>query len=306
MNCFRTLWVLVGVAFAPRALAQDAGVTDAGAGAGSPVTVVQRAPGVRRLQASQRYRLEAPRDFDLPLRTARGECFEVAGYATGASRVTVQVFEGSAALGSPVPLTNSTGALARRGFCATLGGPSYRVQVHADGPAWWALAVLVAPRPAGPAPSGADAGASVMDAAAPSDAPDGGPRRAGPAPGGVPVGGPERDYVGARLRAWAAEHPGSAGFTDAVRVTLNTNQTYDQTLQLGSGQCVAVVVAGVPSVADLVLELFDPVGNRVALDATHTSLESVRHCAAYAGPVRFRARMFSGAGLVGVQALTVP
>jgi hypothetical protein len=145
-----------------------------------------------------------------------------------------------------------------------------------------------------------DAGAVVDVAAAPADA----GRRAAPT-GGVPVGGPEQDYVGARLRAWAAQHPGAVGFSNAVRVTLQTNQAHEATYSLGSGQCIVVVAAGVPSVADFHLELYDPVGNRVAQDSTHTSLESVQHCAVYAGPVRFRARVFSGGGLVALQALTV-
>ena len=274
------------------AAAQDAGVTLT-----DPAPVVRAARGTAAPRAERSVRARSPGDTLVPIHTVRGECYEVLGYATGAAQVRAQVMARTAEVGEALSLANSSGQAVRGRFCADLGGALYALRVHAEGPAWWAVAVV-------PVASGADAGVAPPP---PPPAVDAGTVANRPAAVvHPPVGGTEQDYVGGQVRAYAVHHGGLVGLAVVVRRALATNETYEAALPLTSGHCVDVVAAGVPSVGDLVIELEDPSGNRVAQDSTHQGTEAVHYCPAYAGSYRLRVRMFSGQGLTAIQALTEP
>ncbi len=289
-----TLSMLVHVTLSATALAQDAGVVDAPAV--NPMGVVMAARGAAStvvLSHTRRHRGAQPYEETLRMPLVRGRCYELIGYATGASPVFAQVLAGRARVGDSLAMTNSVGRAARRRFCAVEPGELYALEVRAEGEAWWYLAVV-------PTDGAVDAGV----AARPSQTADAGAGVATPTER-FPVGGGD-DYVARQIQAFARQRPGIEGLTRAARVTLPTNGVYEAPVVIPTGRCVQAVAAGVPSVADLVVELEDPAGHRVAQDATRRNVESVRHCASYAGAFRMRVRVFSGAGLVGVQCLLEP
>jgi hypothetical protein len=276
------------------ALAQDEGVADAPTT--NPMGVVMAARGAATpvLSVTRRHRRAQPFEETMRVPVERGRCYEVLAYATGTSPVFAQVLAGHARVGDSLAMTNSIGRVARQRFCATQPAELYSLELRAEGESWWYLAVV-------PAGGAADAGVGIRTttttviAAGDTTTPA---RR-------YPIGGGD-DYVARQIQAFARQRPGIEGITETARVTLPTNGAYEGTVAIPSGRCVHVVAAGVPSVADLVVELEDPAGHRVAQDATRRNVESVRHCASYAGTFRLRVRVFSGAGLVGVQALLEP
>lgn len=284
--------------FSSVAQCQDAGLPEV-----NPALVVRAAVQgtTPRLSRTVRQRTAPRADAVLPLRATRGECLEVVGYATGAARVAVEVVLRDVPVASEVVLTNSLAQVARGRFCAEVS-TGYSLRVRAEGPAWWSLVVL-------PATAPQDAGtsvvrnASVPDAPAAPDAPAPGPAVVVPS---VPIGGTEGDYVAGQIRSLARTRALGPALTAASRWTLETNGFREITAVVPSGSCVELVAAGVPSVGDLVLELYDPTGNRVAQDATHQGTESARFCPPYAGPYRGRVRVFAGAGLVAGQLLAAP
>lgn len=275
------------------ALAQDAGVADAPTL--NPMGVVMSARGLTApvLSLTRRHRRAQPFEETVRMPVTRGRCYEVLAYATGAAPVFAQVIAGRARVGDSLAMTNSIGRVARQRFCATEPAELYAIELRAEGESWWYLAVV-------PTEGAPDAGPAIRTstttviAAAPTTTPT---RR-------YPLGGD--DYVGRQILSFARQRPGIEGLTEMARVTLPTNGAYEGAVAIPTGRCVHVVAAGVPSVADLVVELEDPAGHRVAQDATRRNLESVRHCASYAGTFRLRVRVFSGAGTVGVQALLEP
>ncbi len=285
---------MIGALVCAQAFAQDAGV-DAPTVNPMGVVMAARGGGAPVLSHTRRHRRAQPYEETLRMPLERGRCYEVLGYATGAAPVFAQVIAGRARVGDSLAMTNSVERVARRRFCATELGSLYALEVRAEGEAWWYLAVMPianlvevdagAPRPAVTVSS--DAGALV----APTQR--------------FAIGGGD-DYVARQIQGFARPRAGLVGVTATERRTLPTNGVYESTVVIPSGRCVHVVAAGVPSVADLVVELEDPAGHRVAQDATRRNVESVRHCAAYAGTFRLRVRVFSGAGLVGVQALMEP
>jgi hypothetical protein len=269
--------------------------------------------GQRPLQRQgARHAGTAPRDWTVALHTTRGQCYELVAVAAGSHRVTAEVRARRARLGEPLSLATSSG-VARTRFCATLPGRAYAVAVHADGATRWALALRPAPVEP-PAPPPPDPGAGQRDRLAAALAsnnartPEGvtitGEQTAD-AGGAIPVGGTENDYVGTQLRAFVRSRPGARPLIAAIRANLATNQTREVPLSLQGGQCVELVVAGVPSVTDVNLELFDPAGNRVADEHQHAALENLHYCAAYTGSYRLTVRMFAGSGLTGIQAFEV-
>lgn len=289
-----SLIVSLAVSSATPARAQprrvDAGV-DAGPSATSLVDL-SRAGSDPVLRIARHVQFEANVTERLPVR--RGQCYALLGAATGVSQVTAQVMFRGTEITPLVALASSRGAAARQRFCVEEAAEAYRVDVHAEGPSSWDVAVVpvegAAPGPAQP-PTAAAADAGVADVAGP------------PVVAFAPhaPGGDGHDYVSAQVRAWAAAHPGARAVTDLIRDDLRTNAFHEMRLALESGRCVSVVAAGVPSVADMSLTLDDPSGHRVVEDATHRGTESVRWCAPYSGPHLLRVRMFSGFGRVGVQ-----
>lgn len=274
------------------AMAQDAGVDGT-----NPALVVRAAlhGAVPRISRTVRQRVAPSSDVVIPLRPTRGECLEVMGYASGAARVSAEVVLRDVPVASEVVFTNSTGQVGRGRFCASLGGVAYELRVHAEGPAWWSLVVLTVP------PATADASVAV-DATAPATPVVNAPNTpAQPPAAQFPVGGAETDYVAGQIRSIARSHSLGAPLNAATRWTLDTNAFREVSAMVPSGQCVELAASGVPSVGDLVLELYDPTGNRMAQDATHQATESARYCPAYAGIYRARVRVFSGAGLVAAQ-----
>lgn len=276
------------------ASAQDAGAVDAPTV--NPMGVVMAARGAATPIFSHTRRHRRAQTFEETLRmpVVRGRCYEVLGYATGAAPVFAQVVAGHARVGDSLAMTNSVGRVARQRFCATEPAELYGMELHAEGESWWYLAVV-------PTEAVVDAGVTARAVTAPVGA---GSVSTTPSRR-YPVGGGD-DYVARQIQGFARQRPGVEGATETARVTLPTNGAYEGAVSVPSGRCVHVVAAGVPSVADLVVELEDPAGHRVAQDATRRNVESVRHCASYAGTFRMRVRVFSGAGLVGVQALLEP
>lgn len=246
------------------------------------------------LSHTRRHRRNEPFQETLRMPVERGRCYEVIGYATGSAPVFAQVLVGRGRAGESLAMTNSVSRVARQRFCATEPADLYNLELRAEGESWWYLVVT-------PADGGPDAGAALRTTTT---------RVINEAPATVttrrfPIGGGS-DFVARQIQEFARQRPGVEAITEMARATLPTNGTYEGSVAIPSGRCVHVIAAGVPSVADLVVELEDPAGHRVAQDATRRNVESVRHCASYAGAFRLRVRVFSGAGLVGVQALIEP
>ena len=284
---------MIGALVSSQGFAQDAGV-DAPAVNPMGVVMAARGGGAPVLSHTRRHRRAQPYEETLRMPLERGRCYELVGYATGSAPVFAQVIAGRARVGDSLAMTNSVERAARQRFCATELGSLYALEVRAEGEAWWYLAVM-------PLANLVDAGATPRPAVTAS--PDAGVLVAPTQR--FAIGGGD-DYVARQIQGFARPRAGLVGVTATERRTLPTNGVYESTVVIPSGRCVHVVAAGVPSVADLVVELEDPAGHRVAQDATRRNVESVRHCAAYAGTFRLRVRVFSGAGLVGVQALMEP
>lgn len=282
------------VALANIAQAQDAG-HDGGVGGVSARAMVDAATGHARVivRAAGRERAEARRM--VPLRLTEGECVVLVGAATGASQVRVR-FEGRAAsVGGARPLANSRGEAVRARVCADVPGP-YRLVVEADGAAEWAVSLVSDDRAQREVP---DAGVTAPSVRVGDD-------RSSADAGAVFVIGQGRDYIAAEVRRFAQSRPPRVAITPLEREVLATNAVHNRVLTLSAGRCVEVVAAGVPSVADLSLELFDPTGGSVARDNTHRGVEFLRYCPTYGGRYSVSVRVFAGAGMVGVQALSEP
>jgi len=294
----RTHSLIAALCLPAQALAQDAGVEDVPMV--NPTTVVMAARGDATTVFNDARRHRGPEAYERTQRlpVARGRCYEVLGHAVGTQPAFAQVTVGRAHLGESVALTNAVGRVARQRFCVTQPPELYAVTLRAEGPAWWYVAVVE--RGDDPALGGTRA-ARTAEGTAPA------PRE------GVRVsqeqhviGGDLADYVARQIQEFARRRPGVTGFTPVTRRQLPTNGFYEGAMVIPSGRCVDIVAVGVPSVADLVVELEDPSGHRVAQDAARRAIESIRYCAPYAGTFRVRVRVFSGAGLVGVQTLLEP
>ncbi len=294
MRARSIFFTLPFTALTATASAQDAGVVDAPAI--NPMSVVMAARGGSPLVLShtRRHRRAQPFEETLRMPVERGRCYEVIGYATGSAPVFAQVLAGRARVGESLAMTNSVARVARQRFCATEPAGLYGLELRAEGESWWYLVVT-------PVDGAPDAGAVLRTTTTTviNEAPAAVTTRR------FPIGGGS-DFVARQIQEFARHRPGIEGITETARVTLPTNGAYEGAVAIPSGRCAHVVAAGVPSVGDLVVELEDPAGHRVAQDATRRNVESVRHCASYAGTFRLRVRVFSGAGLVGVQALLEP
>lgn len=264
---------------------------DAGVDPGpTPQSLVDAARGSEEpaLRLARRVQFEANATARLPIH--RGQCYALVGAATGTSQVTAQVMFRNTEITPTIALASSRGVATRQRFCAEESADAYRLDVHAEGPSSWDVAVVPVEGAPTPVVAVVDAGVDAGSPALPTV-------RFAP----HPPGGMGNDYLAAQVRAFAGARPGLRGVTDLERVDLRTNAVHELRLPLESGRCVDVVAAGVPSVADMNLTLDDPSGHRVTEDATHRNTEAVRWCAPYTGVHLFRVRMFSGFGRVGVQ-----
>ncbi len=278
----------------------------------NPATEVRTAVGTARPIAAQtqHYTAAAARDWTLRLRTRMGQCYEVLGLAVGTSRVTADVNARNTRAADTVLISTSNERVARGAFCVTLPGNVYSVRVHADGATNWSLSVVPSSGPLNVGLPGTGTTAPAPDAGTATSLTVGGGRIADagapalpPAPV-YPVGGTENDYVALQLRAFVSAHPGARAVNAVDRGVLQTNQSRELTLSLNGAQCVDVVAAGMPSVSDVDIEITDPGGNRVAQDAGHRGVESVRFCPSYTGRYRVAVRIFQGLGLTAVQAFS--
>lgn len=279
---------------------RDAGAMDAGPSPSALVSALRG--GLRELNGwGGRQVRDEPVETTYALgRIMPGRCYAVIGAATGASQVRVRVVARTADVVAPTPIANSRGEAVRRDFCARYPSDWFQLMLAVDGAALWHVELVELP---GDASAPEPEPVVVRDAGAATDAPS------GPAPLAFrpqPVGGDAQDYVGNQLRAYARARPRLVGFSATERRRLATNEAWSARYALPAGRCVELVAAGVPSVADMVLELEDPAGQRVAQDGTHRATEAVRHCPRFAGSYTARVRVFSGAGAVAVQMLIEP
>ena len=259
----------------------------------SPESMVATLRAGRTPIASQSRRSRAEEVEAVRPRLERGRCYEIVGAAQGASQVRVQVRVREAVEGAALALANSQETPVRGRFCVVEAPELYRLDVEATGPAWWHVEVFPSDeRVASPETRG------PSTPEPPEAVPTSAPRFA--------VGGTAQDYLAGQLRQMAAHRAGTVGFTDVVRRRLGTNEFIEAQVTLPSERCVEVLGAGVPSVADLVVELEDPAGHRVATDNTHRGSESARYCTRYAGVFRYRVRVFMGSGDVAAQVVIAP
>lgn len=130
---------------------------------------------------------------------------------------------------------------------------------------------------------------------------------AAPAVATAPVGGAGTDFVATRIRArhQAAGEHGTA-INDVVRGELTTSLSRDFEVAAEAGHCYVVLAAGVPSVRELDLKVFDALGNELARDAERDAFPRARFCPTIAGRFRVNVRMFQGYGPYGVQVFQVP
>lgn len=232
------------------------------------------------------------------VRVMPGRCYALIGAATGAAQVRVQVRARVATVVAPTPIANSLGEAVRRDFCARFPSDWYELLLTVEGAAQWHVALVELPGDAG-APEPEIPQVARSEREAPGDPPP-------PTFRPEPVGGAEQDYIGNQLRAYARARTRLVGFSPTIRTRLATNEAWSAQYALPAGRCVELVAAGVPSVADLVMELEDPAGQRVAQDGTHRATEALRHCPRFAGRYTARVRMFSGQGAVAIQLLIEP
>jgi hypothetical protein len=286
---FAALGASLGLA-AHAAHAQDAGARDAGEASPESLVAPLRGGRVPAMVNARHTRIAATEA--LRPRLERGRCYELVGAALGAAQVRAQVRVREAVGGPALALANSQGTAARQRFCVTEAPELYRIDVEAWSAARWHLEVLPLDERVASTRVTVDAGVETAPSA-------GSAAR-------HPVGGAGADYAAAQLRQVAARRPGVTGLTPMTRHTLATNGMIEQTVLLPSNRCVEVAAAAVPSVGDLVVELEDPTRHRVAQDSTHRNVESARFCTRYSGLYRYRVRVFSGAGEVGVQVLIDP
>jgi len=119
------------------------------------------------------------------------------------------------------------------------------------------------------------------------------------------AGGTGSDFIAQRVRARQAELARTGvAITDLVAGTLRTSESRTVPVRVEGAQCYMVIGAGVPSIRDLDLQVFDALGNEMARDRTHDASPSARFCATVAGSYRVVVRLFNGYGRFGVQIFT--
>ncbi len=122
-----------------------------------------------------------------------------------------------------------------------------------------------------------------------------------------PIGGAGTDFVATRIRA-RHQAVGERGrpVNDLVSGELTTSLARDLEVDAQAGHCYVALGAGVPSVRELDLKVFDGLGNEIARDGERDAFPRVRFCPTLAGRFRVNVRMFQGYGPYGVQVFEVP
>lgn len=122
-----------------------------------------------------------------------------------------------------------------------------------------------------------------------------------------PIGGAGTDFVATRIRArhQAAGENGRA-LNAIVTGELTTSLSRSFEVDAEAGHCYVVLGAGVPSVRELDLKVFDALGNELARDGERDAFPRARFCPTLGGRFRVEARMFQGYGPYGVQVFQVP
>lgn len=122
-----------------------------------------------------------------------------------------------------------------------------------------------------------------------------------------PIGGAGTDFVATRIRArhQAAGENGRA-LNALVTGELTTSLSRSFEVDAEAGHCYVVLGAGVPSVRELDLKVFDALGNELARDGERDAFPRARFCPTLGGRFRVEARMFQGYGPYGVQVFQVP
>jgi len=120
----------------------------------------------------------------------------------------------------------------------------------------------------------------------------------------VPVGGLGKSYVAKAIRKLHAkegkERPAVSEFLEGSLTTAKT-KTFE--VELKGGLCYTMLAVGVPSVKDLEVTLFSPLGEEVARSTT-TGSKVVVHtspCPKWSGTYKLKVKMFSGYGAFGAQ-----
>jgi hypothetical protein len=120
----------------------------------------------------------------------------------------------------------------------------------------------------------------------------------------VPVGGLGKSYVAKAIRKLhAKEGKDRPAVSEFLQGTLTTAKTKTFDVELKGGLCYTVLAAGVPSVKDLEVTLFSPLGEEVA-HSTTTGPKIVLHttpCPKWSGTYKLKVKMFSGYGSFGTQ-----
>lgn len=121
------------------------------------------------------------------------------------------------------------------------------------------------------------------------------------------VGGAGTDFIATRIRS-RHHDAGERGVAveDVVRGELTTSLSRDFEVTAEAGRCYIVLAAGVPSVRELDLKVFDSLGNELARDGERDAFPRARFCPTIAGRFRVNVRMFQGYGPYGVQVFEVP
>ncbi|MCC7541735.1 MAG: hypothetical protein IT379_36285 [Deltaproteobacteria bacterium] len=121
-------------------------------------------------------------------------------------------------------------------------------------------------------------------------------------PPNLRVGGAASGRIPDRIRAaHAAVAQGRRPITDVLGAQLQTAQSREHVLELRAGACYSILAAGMPSISNLDLALFDPLGNRLAEDETTDAEPRIEICPPVPGRYRLVVRVFSGYGRYGVQ-----
>jgi len=120
----------------------------------------------------------------------------------------------------------------------------------------------------------------------------------------VPVGGLGKSYVAKAIRKLHAKQgKGRPAVSEFLEGSLTTAKTKTFEVELKGGLCYTLLAVGVPSVKDLEMTLFSPLGEEVARSTTsgpkvvvHTS-----PCPKWSGTYKLKVKMFSGYGAFGAQ-----
>ncbi len=116
------------------------------------------------------------------------------------------------------------------------------------------------------------------------------------------VGGSGNGFVAQRIRArHQAVGEGGQPHTDLITGTLRTGQTRIVPFEVEGGQCYIVLGAGLPSVRELDIRVFDSYSNERSRDHESDAFPFAKICPSVAGRWSVEVNMFNGYGQYGLQ-----